>query len=127
MSAKFNYSKSITFKCGHSEDVTIRARYKGEADEFAMNMRASDCKECSEMKRVEEQKIAEKTAALGLPPLTGSHKQIAWANRIRVKKLEELLKMTSSITDASWWIEQRTLPPSVLAEKLITPPKEKRV
>lgn len=126
MSAKYDYPKSITFKCGHREDVTIRARYKGEADEFAMNMRSADCKECSEKKRAEEQKIAEKTAALGLPPLTGSHKQVTWANRIRVKKLEELLKMTSSITDASWWIEQRTIPPSVLAEKLITT-KEKRI
>lgn len=121
MSRKYDYQKTVHYSCGHIEQTVIRAEYSRQADEHAFNIGKNDCKGCREKKEKDEAEgkaIAEKVSNMGLPELKGSPKQVAWANRIRLQKVEEMLKITSAETAASWWIDQRTLPPEMIADKL---------
>lgn len=63
---------------------------------------------------------------MGLPELKGTDKQIAWANKLRMQKLDAILKTVASVTDASWWIEQRGLAPVAIADKLCRPDQSKK-
>ena len=61
------------------------------------------CDDCREKEREEEKaaanaKAAEAAKELKLPELTGTEKQIAWANTIRVKVFEQYSKVTESFT-----------------------------
>lgn len=113
------------------------------------------CDECREKARQEEnRKAAEANTAAGLPPLTGSEKQVAWAETIRKQKIatldEELTKreLTDRIdvdrfnaavvglknkVDAKWWIDNRDTHVTRLlhAEYAVTekplPPEEKKI
>lgn len=92
----------------------------------------------------EDKQLAEKTARLaaeakasGMPELTGSPKQIAWAEQIRAGKMKEIgeyleqakvacdaetLKriehvlgyIRQNMAKASWWIDNRNLGPAIL-------------
>lgn len=71
--------------------------------------------------------------ALGGRSLTGgSQKQRDWAERIRLSmvsrmSLEEAVRVCDPngiLTDARWWIEQRNLPPSAIADFVTDPPFE---
>lgn len=61
------------------------------------------CDDCREKEREEEKaaanaKAAESAKGFDLPELTGSDKQVAWANTIRVKVFEQYSKVTESFT-----------------------------
>ena len=61
------------------------------------------CDDCREKEREEEKaaanaKAAESAKEFELPELTGTEKQIAWANTIRVKVFEQYSKVTESFT-----------------------------
>lgn len=79
---------TVTHRCGHDEDVqlfgALDARY-ARRDQMA----AQDCAACRGAKG------AAAAQAAGLPALTGSAKQIAWAESIRVA---EITRMTDSLT-----------------------------
>jgi hypothetical protein len=64
------------------------------------------CSECQEKQRIQEdRKAAEQNAAAGLPDLTGTEKQILWAEKIRADKLallDTLPDMPVYQMDA-WW------------------------
>ena len=60
-----------------------------------------ECDECREKEREEEKaaanaKAAESAKEFELPELTGSDKQVAWANTIRVKLFEQYSKLTEN-------------------------------
>lgn len=89
-----------------------------------------ECPECRQ-KRIEREReeaaleAAEAAKANGWPELTGSEKQVSWANRIRDERINELIKKNAEVkgkkhdrisaaiqillnnTRASWWIDNR--------------------
>ena len=79
----------ITYACGH----TGREQLYGKNEERERRLRYLEgcmCPECEKKnvaRRVEEQRITD--SAAGLPDLTGSDKQIAWARQLRKSFLEE--------------------------------------
>lgn len=83
-----------TFSCGHEGRVNIIGPTKDrqwKADKKFSGM----CEECYkkylEQKRAEENKDAlEATLDMDLPELTGTEKQVAWANTIRINLYNEL-------------------------------------
>jgi hypothetical protein len=128
----------ITHACGHQQTHQITGPdtrpWPGAMTrrEYIAQQRASrPCDDCARTAR-NEQRTAETLAAAdtardaGFPPLTGSDKQTAWAERIRSATLNEIdnalanwpqvaeparaimLAAISRLTDASWWIEHRS-------------------
>ncbi len=75
---------AVTHTCGHHTDITLYG--KGTERERAMRrLAAQPCTDCI---RAEETRRAHAQAeAQHLPPLIGSEKQIAWAERIRYQTL----------------------------------------
>ncbi|MCK7579282.1 MAG: hypothetical protein MZV65_28500 [Chromatiales bacterium] len=136
-------------ECG--ESVAVYGSTRREADRLA-DWHASQEHLCAACRRAElereNQQAAEHNAAAGLPPLTGSDKQAAWAESIRARKLDTLdrarrgelsdLERISFVgtidlsdpavpalvdalrgqTSASWWIDRRDRKTEVLLEEL---------
>jgi len=129
---------SITRSCGHNETVNIcGTNAHGERERQAEYEARKLCYECYKSKQAEERKQAatagaQQAQAENLPELTGSEKQIAWANQIRGKVLAELAELKQQAaaagndwdgaeaatvrglvdqilahTAASWWIDNR--------------------
>lgn len=94
----------VTFSCGHTDRVQLYGPGK-ERDrwiEWAEN--SGLCPECyEEMKRkqYEEkvQKAQEEAQEWGLPELTGTEKQIAWANVLRQNAIKEFKVLKEHIKD----------------------------
>jgi len=102
-----------THSCGHEGKVNLIGPAKQrqwKIDRHFENV----CTDCFlKQKSEENQKAMEESKKMELPELTGSEKQVAWANSIRLsmaakidspKILDYLLK---NETKASWWIENR--------------------
>jgi len=115
-------------KCSESFEVQLYG--KMSVREWKLETWTWICEDCKAKQRAEENaKAAEKNVADGLVELTGSEKQIAWAETIRAEKLdlvediinrnfdsfnEENKKKAMSLLDwvqnqerASWWINNR--------------------
>lgn len=118
--------------CG--EEFEYRARKMNSRDARDFEKWAAEhfdeCPECRQ-KRIEREReeaaleAAEAAKANGWPELTGSEKQVSWANRIRDERISELIKknakekgknhdrISAAIqillqnTRASWWIDNR--------------------
>lgn len=90
-----------TFSCGHEGYVNIIGPMKDrqwKADRAFSNM----CEECYrehlEKERLRENKEAlEKSKEMELPELTGSEKQIAWANTLRIKLMNDLKEFAAML------------------------------
>lgn len=109
----------ITYKCGHTATVQLYGKHAERQRKIAWYA-TIDCPDCqAEYNR----KKAEES---GLPQLTGSEKQIAWANRLRndslaildaqISKLPEPNKSTATglrnqwlqnETMSTYWIDRR--------------------
>lgn len=125
--AKYN----IRYSCGHTEERPLFGKHE-ERERIIEN--AEKHGTCSACRKAEARIAAEATeAALELPPLIGSEKQIAWARTIRsalITKIDEhlsakrrtvpedklaqfeerrtlILQGIYSKDRASWWIDQR--------------------
>lgn len=139
------------FKCRCGESVAVYGPNRREADRLAdwHESQGHQCDACrrTELER-ENQQAAEHNAAAGLPPLTGTDKQTAWAEAIRARKLDILdrarrgelsdLERISFVgyldlsdpaipalvdalrgqTSASWWIDHRDRKTEVMLEEL---------
>lgn len=143
---------TVTRACGHVETIALIGKHKDREWRLENVEPQKLCSECwkadLERKREEEtQKAIEEAQESGLPALEGTEKQIAWAERIRIKMLDELDVMVTKAsenrdailkeykitledidaavrsiqakTSASWWIDHRDLPTYSLAELLI--------
>ena len=76
-----------TYACGHEGVVEIYGPSK-DREWKKENEFSRPCPECRERARQQERDIANKKAAeaateMGLPKLTGTEKQVAWATTIR--------------------------------------------
>lgn len=125
----------VEYKCGHKDEIQM---YGKESSRDAEVERLSHrlCPECYARQRAREAAAtAAEQAAAGLPALTGSDKQIAWALKIRselldvaadgrqrldaldqahpntqrsVRLLDAALDALRRQTRASWWIDHRS-------------------
>jgi len=119
----------IKYACGHEGREQIYGPMKNRqwiADRKAEGL-CPDCYKAELERRREEEnrKAAEAAREQGLPELTGTAKQIAWAETIRQKMLGQLTKLLPKIRDeykeiavlaveritaqtsSSWWIDRR--------------------
>lgn len=106
---------TVTHSCGHQEEIVIYGKRADREKKIAW-LESQPCAEC----RAAES--AEASKATGMAALTGSPRQIAWAEDLRcesinaVQKMEahteteavhkdRLIKYLGSIASAAWWIE----------------------
>lgn len=96
--------QTINYTCGHSEQQQMYGKHS-ERDRRAEYLGQRDCPACA------ARKSAEQAKANGLPTLTGSDKQIAWATTIRERALRllpaERADKLRPETSAKWWIDNR--------------------
>lgn len=89
--------------CGHDgERVQLLSSYEGRKS-ILDGIERQNCHAC----RMEQaQKDA---AAMGIPTLTGTPKQIVWASDIRARFISAGgdTRLVSAHTDARWWIDNR--------------------
>lgn len=108
-------------KCGRTYTKTKICYNRSEAESWEAWMREyydGLCSDCYAEQRKAEEAAKTDAANAGLPELTGSEKQVAWAKKIRAG-LVELFKrslnpcydpvatVANLPTDARWWIENR--------------------
>lgn len=108
----------VTHSCGHE---VVHQLYGPHAsrDRKAAYLATQACPDCQKAARdlanaAKNAEAAEQANAAGLPELTGSEKQIAWATTIRQEKLGQIeqindygLSLLTGQTAASWWIDLR--------------------
>ena len=110
---------TITRACGHEETIEVYGtNVHGERDRKIEYEKTLVCKACYEQQTAAENKAA------GMTELTGTPKQIAWAEKIRadiIGKIDnmpaqneqyeqiksQVLATLKSIDSASWWIDRR--------------------
>ena len=127
---------AITYSCGHAGTTNIAGPQKYRAAKLARQAEGL-CPDCYAEQRATEraraaQEAATKNAEAGLPPLTGTPKQIAWAEQIRQRLQPEIAQLQQDLdavrdsapadkvqsldraitriiheTQASWWIDHR--------------------
>ena len=95
----------IVHQCGHTNVHQIVGPTAGR-DRKAEYLATTLCAECYYAQRAKEREAASATAAdvaksAGLPALTGSVKQIAWAETIRAEKIKELDDIFERINTSS--------------------------
>lgn len=118
---------NIEHSCGHVERVRIYDADRREAEDKAEWMATRPCMDCV---REERDAAARATdAKLDMAPLTGSEKQVAWAETIRSRTMaqaqaklraaerkgrtgaadgwRDVVDAISSQASAAWWIEHR--------------------
>lgn len=137
----------IDFACGHTEERDLSNKPAGQRKGFASWLTTKNCSECNRKENAAEYKeklyeeALQKQAALELPALEGTEKQLKWAttarNDVLMKAFEEFVRgehaiMTEEafekqflvparmITRASWWIDYRDTEPADLKECLDT-------
>lgn len=126
--------------CGTTFEKAAVKRNTREAEEWKVwAARTFDiCPACEDKQQAEKAaRLAEEAKVSGMPELTGSPKQIAWAEQIRASKAKEIgeyLEQAKVACDAetlkriervlgyilqnkgkaSWWIENRKDSPAIL-------------
>lgn len=92
--AKYN----VTYACGHEGVVNIVGPYKNREwkRQREENKMCPDCwrKRIEEERARENEEAAKKAAEMELPELTGTPKQVAWANTLRQKMINAFDKIT---------------------------------
>ena len=86
--------REITYHCGHSETRSFSGRHSAP-DAYIEKLSREDCPAC----RAAQAKT--RSAAAGLPTLTGSDKQIAWAEQIRQRAVTAFAEAQSVIEAAA--------------------------
>ena len=117
----------ITHRCGHVERRHLAGYWAGDMERDAVRLERSKCTACAaEARRAASAAKADaarqQLADMQLPSLTGSPRQIAWADGLRLEKLAALrrsvptaLDQAAAITDARWWIDHRTASAAAIA------------
>jgi hypothetical protein len=117
--------------CSYAIEKICHSRKEAESWEEYMQDRTGLCSDClAEQRRKEREKAEAEASEKGLPKLTGSEKQIAWATTIRADILKQIEKyVTRSCaeekanaimnqiiknTSASYWIDHRDYPNIIL-------------
>lgn len=99
--------------CGCTETIRLYGPGK-ERDRRRAYEATRECTSCYEDRVAKERaessaKAAEQAKASGLPSLTGSPKQIAWAETIRAEKMAEMRQLLDLINEHPVPVEARIL------------------
>lgn len=78
---------TISYACGHSGEINLIGPHRYRESRIAY-LEHGECFEC--YKQHSTQAAQEQAEALELPALVGSEKQIAWAEKLRIVKLNEI-------------------------------------
>jgi hypothetical protein len=95
----------VEYSCGHSGEVVLFGPGKERERKLEWYHNSASCPDCyqkekDEAKRIQNAEAAKSNTEMSLPKLTGSEKQIAWANTIRIdriKRIDELINKGESI------------------------------
>ncbi len=95
---------NITYRCGHSDTIQIYGPYAGR-DRAAEREAEKLCPGCyraelAQKRAAESAAAAEDAKAIGLPALTGSAKQSAWAESIRATQADILRNLDNGLANA---------------------------
>ncbi len=82
---------TITHECGHTEEIALFGK-SSERDRRIKWLESRPCRDCLRNSEIERAKV--QGEEFGLPDLTGSEKQIAWAITIRARKVTEFSETT---------------------------------
>lgn len=132
---------TIKHRCGHEVEHQIYGTdVRGERERKAAWLAKGDCPRCARaattaVQAAENVVAAELASAEGLPAMTGSEKQVAWATTLRQQTLDKLIERAAGLarlpgtaeqhqelddlaararvalvarTEARWWIDRRT-------------------
>ena len=134
--AKYN----ITRACGHDETVSLVGRHRDREWRLENVEPSKLCSECyqAELTKQRERENAEAAKDMNLPALTGTEKQVAWAETIRQQLLADLdsfiyrstrgemnpqllgaLEQVKSRAEARWWIDNRGMDMSYEFRRLL--------
>lgn len=102
---------TATFACGHTATVELFGK-NSEREKELERLSYKLCYDCCNKQNADEAK------ALNLPALTGSPKQIAWAESLRMGFIrecdalihechDEYKKAVLKKTESKWWIDHR--------------------
>jgi len=125
--------ETINHTCGHDQKVQMYGKHT-ERDSKHAWMERQTCPDCfrdqkEQERQQENDRAASLTSEIGFAALTGSEKQVTWAQSIRQKAYESMVAegkphatlgwtlMISLINleaSAKWWIDNRTTGWSVL-------------
>ena len=121
---------TITHACGHLQIHHVLGFTQQQLRKVA-RLESAPCDSCRRAARQASSTAcdAEQAAALAhlaLASLSGSPRQVAWAESIRVTRLTSLLadhdngtpdacRSCAAVAEAKWWIEHRNLPSADLA------------
>ena len=109
--------------CGKEFTTSVIKRNRSEADSWEewSKKNICECPECYKSRRNAEDLAEAKQILAGVTfaELTGSDKQIKWANDIRAKQIAKLIKQhgqpkpgfwaaVNKLTDATFWIDNRS-------------------
>ncbi len=111
----------VTYSCGHTGVVSLIGKNEERERKLQWYHDCGLCPDCYAAKLAKENEIAEaKAEEQGLPKLTGSEKQVSWANSIRQNIIEKsesvslnekgkdfMKYILETETSASRWIDLR--------------------
>ena len=110
----------ITHSCGHAEHRIVGGYWAADKDREAGRLARRKCTSCvEEAKRSAAARVQlaalEQLGPVRLPPLSGSPRQVAWAETIRLQQLAALHRASPHVVeqaarreDARWWIDHRS-------------------
>lgn len=111
----------VIHSCGHIESHLIVAQFAYVAETRARQLKRRKCTDCyriGKAAKAADQAISDEAtlAGIALPVLTGSERQVAWAERIRrqrlagaVRKHPEIAQRLIAQGEAKWWIDNRDI------------------
>lgn len=103
-----------TYSCGHDGRVNVIGKTNERRWKIEQHF-AGICEECLKKKfQQENAKAIEKSSEYGFPELSGTEKQVSWANKIRIDLYELCKREKADIDDiilneitAKFWIDNR--------------------
>lgn len=119
---------TIRRSCGHTETVQIYGKVS-ERDGKAAWEEGRLCMECYKAEQAAKREQASKEAdsaakALELPALSGSEKQVSWAQTIRAKMIEEAKKIEEKSVAMLNQIDSGNIPATATQEAINKAKKE---
>lgn len=119
----------VTYTCGHVATIQLYGKTAERESRIKYLEGNCVCPECYKAqkdaeRKAENEKAAEAAETRGMQELSGSPKQVAWANTIRekvmeyidktmnlederVKNLIQYINASADTKSASWWIDRR--------------------
>ena len=104
---------TVNFSCGHTQAMDLVGKTSERERKISYFERSGICSECY-MAQQESKKAAELSVynSANLPALTGTPKQIEWANKIRCEKYQMFanrgFEHVANESTAVWWIDHRS-------------------